>query len=99
MVELTDDPPAIVLNDHLEGDRPILVYRVARPPRRDGASWRRAAGPRSTSLEIPQGPVTTFSAPGGQRLAIYELARPGVIESVRGPARLLSRAAVRRCCR
>ena len=27
------------------------------------------------SLEIPQGPVTTFTAPGGQRLAIYELAR------------------------
>jgi hypothetical protein len=28
--------------------------------------------------------VTTFAAPGGQRLAIYELARPGVIETFAG---------------
>jgi hypothetical protein len=83
MVELTDGPPAIVLNDHVEGDRPILVYRVAslRAARDEleGRGWR--AG---HSLEIPQGPVTTFESPGGQRLAIYELARPGVIESFAG---------------
>jgi len=30
------------------------------------------------SLEIPHGPVSTFRAPGGQRLAIYELSRPEV---------------------
>ena len=29
MIELTDGPPRIVLAGHLEGDRPILVYRVA----------------------------------------------------------------------
>jgi hypothetical protein len=28
MVRLADQPPAIVLADHVEGDRPILVYRV-----------------------------------------------------------------------
>ena len=27
-VRLTDDPPLVLLTDHLEGDRPILVYRV-----------------------------------------------------------------------
>jgi hypothetical protein len=40
--------------------------------------------PRGHDLEIPQGPVRSFEAPGGQRLAIYELTRPGVIESFAG---------------
>jgi hypothetical protein len=83
MVELADSPPAVVLNDHLDGDRPILVYRVAslRAAREEleGRGWQ--AG---HSLEIPQGPVITFTAPGGPRLAIYELARPGVIEGFAG---------------
>ena len=82
-VELTAGPPAIVLNDHVDGDRPILVYRVA-----DLGGATLELGERGWraehSLEIPQGPVTTFSSPGGQRLAIYELARPGVIESFAG---------------
>ena len=83
MVELAPGPPAIVLNDHLDGDRPVLVYRVAelRAATADlaGRGWQ--AG---HSLEIPQGPVTTFTSPGGQRLAIYELLRPGVIEGFAG---------------
>ena len=83
LVELTSGPPAIVLNDHLEGDRPVLVYRVAdvRATAADLAGRGWTAG---HSLEIPQGPVTTFTSPGGQRLAIYELARPGVIEGFAG---------------
>ena len=28
MIELTDGPPRILLTDHVEGERPILVYRV-----------------------------------------------------------------------
>ena len=83
MVELADGPPSVVLNDHLEGDRPILVYRVPdlRAATADlaGRGWS-----AEHSLEIPQGPVTTFTAPGGQRLAVYELARPGVIETFAG---------------
>ena len=83
MIELTDGPPRIVLAGHLEGDRPILVYRVA-----DLAAAERALDalgwPHGHDLEIPQGPVRSFEAPGGQRLAIYELTRPGVIESFAG---------------
>jgi hypothetical protein len=76
-------PAAIVLNDHLEGERPILVYRVA--SLRVARTELEANGwSADHSLEIPQGPVTTFTAPGGQRLAIYELARPGVIEGFAG---------------
>jgi hypothetical protein len=82
-VELSEGPPAIVLSGHLDGDVPILVYRVADidAAASELASRGWAAG---HSLEIPQGPVTSFTAPGGQRLAIYELARPGVIESFAG---------------
>ena len=28
MVELTEGPPQLLLAGHLEGDRPVLVYRV-----------------------------------------------------------------------
>jgi hypothetical protein len=83
MVAMTDGPPQIVLAGHLEGDRPILVYRVADliAAARDLEARGWTSGHR---LEIPQGPVRSFSAPGGQRLAIYELARPGVIDSFAG---------------
>jgi hypothetical protein len=83
MVELTDGPPRVVLNDHVEGDRPILVYRVANL-RETTADLTTRGWTAEHSLEIPQGPVTTFSSPGGQRLAVYELARPGVIETFAG---------------
>jgi hypothetical protein len=83
MVELTDGPPRIVLAGHLEGDRPILVYRVAdlatAAGELDAHGWR-----RGHDLEIPQGPVHSFETPGGQRIAIYELTRPGVVDSFAG---------------
>ena len=83
MVELTDRPPRIVLAGHLHGERPILVYRVPdlTAAHRELASsgWTETHG-----LEIPQGPVQVFENAGGHRVAIYELARPGVIESFAG---------------
>jgi hypothetical protein len=83
MVELADHPPRILLAGHLEGDRPILVYRVddleAATAELEARGWVRGHG-----LEIPQGPVCSFSAPGGQRVAIYELTRPGVEASFGG---------------
>ena len=83
MVELTDGPPRIVLAGHLEGEQPVLVYRVAdldaAVAELEGRGW--TPGHR---LEIPQGPVRSFAGPGGHRLAIYELTRPGVIETFAG---------------
>lgn len=77
MVELTPDPPRILLAGHLDGDVPVLVYRVAdlaaAMAELEARGW--VAG---HTLEIPQGPVCSFTAPGGQRLAVYELSRPGV---------------------
>ena len=80
MLALTDEPPRILLAGHLAGDQPILVYRVddlgAAIAELEGRGW----APGHT-LEIPQGPVCSFTTPGGQRLAIYQLSRPGVEES------------------
>jgi hypothetical protein len=77
MIELTEGPPRLLLAGHLEGETPVLVYRVAdlEAASKDLRSrgWQEGHG-----LEIPQGPVRSFVAPGGQRLAIYELTRPGV---------------------
>ena len=75
MVELTEQPPRILLAGHLEGDRPVLVYRVADIEKATSElasrGWR-----RGHDLEIPHGPVCTFTTPGGHRLAIYQLTRP-----------------------
>lgn len=83
MIELTDEPPRILLADHLEGDRPILVYRVAAfAPALDALEAR--GWKRGHSLEIPHGPLCSFTTPGGQRIAVYELARPDVEDHFAG---------------
>jgi hypothetical protein len=83
MLELGTAPPHLLLADHLEGDRPVLVYRVADLPAAmhelASRGWQRGA-----SLEIPQGPICSFVTPGGHRLAIYQLTRPQVIEQFAG---------------
>jgi hypothetical protein len=83
MVELTPDPPRILLAGHLDGEVPVLVYRVhdlaSAMVELEGRGWV-----RGHTLEIPQGPVCSFTAPGGQRLAVYELARPGAEASLTG---------------
>lgn len=83
MIELSEASPRILLADHLEGDAPILVYRVDSLPgaieELESRGWR-----RGRTLEIPQGPVCSFETPGGQRFAVYELTRPGVAEGFEG---------------
>jgi hypothetical protein len=77
MIELTDDPPRLLLADHVAGDAPILIYRVASLADTAAELTMRGWQPEHT-LEIPRGPVSTFRAPGQQRLAIYERSRPEV---------------------
>ena len=83
MLELGEPPPRVLLADHLEGDAPVLVYRVADL---DAAmrTLRERGWKGGTRLEIPQGPICSFIDPGGHRLAIYQLTRPQVIESFAG---------------
>lgn len=83
MVELTDGPPQIVLAGHLDGERPIFVYRVLDLDAASRTLKASGADP-GHALEIPQGPVRSFVAPGGHRIAIYELTRPGVVEGFTG---------------
>ncbi|HEX8026025.1 MAG TPA: hypothetical protein VF484_07465 [Candidatus Limnocylindrales bacterium] len=83
MVRLTPEPPAILLTDHLEGDRPIHVYRVASlataRAELEAGGW---SGGRA--IELPPGPAISFDAPGGLRIALYEPSRPFVVESFSG---------------
>jgi hypothetical protein len=76
-IELTEGPPLFLLTDHLEGDRPILVYRVADLGSALGEltsrGWR-----REQTFEIPHGPCCSFRTPGGHRFALYQLTRPEV---------------------
>jgi hypothetical protein len=74
-VELTAGPPLVLLTDHLEGDRPILVYRV---PDLEAAlaSLESRGWERQGTFEIPHGPCCSFTMPGGHRVAVYQLTRP-----------------------
>ncbi len=75
MLELTDGPPRLLVAEHVEGDRPVLVYRVASLT--DAVATLKSRGWKpGHRLEIPHGPVSSFTTPGGHRLAIYELSRP-----------------------
>ena len=83
MVEMTDGPPRLLLAEHLEGDRPVMVFRVA--DLQEAMKTLEARGwKKGHSLEIPHGPVCAFESPGGHRLAIYQLARPEIGEHFEG---------------
>jgi hypothetical protein len=75
--------PAILLTNHLEGDRPIHVHAVddlaATMLELEAGGLR-----RERSVELPPGPAITFRTPGGLRFALYEPSRPFVVESFRG---------------
>ena len=83
MVELSEGSPALLFADHLDGERPILVYRVADL---DAAITElKASGCEvSEPFGIPHGPCAEIEAPGGHRLAIYELTRPEAPEHLAG---------------
>jgi hypothetical protein len=84
MVRLNRDPPALLLAGHLEGDRPVLVYRV--PDLEQSLAELEGRGVRvAVRFEIPHGPGAELVSPGPQRLALYALTRPDT------PARLVGR--------
>lgn len=76
-VELTEGPPLVLLADHLEGERPILVYRVENLDQTLSILERRG-WERQRMLEIPHGPCCSIGTPGGHRIAVYQLTRPEV---------------------
>ena len=83
MLELGSSGPRVLLTDHLDDKRTVLIYRVENLDRTlkelQAKGWK-----RGRSLEIPHGPCVSFATPGGQRVAIYQLARPEVAKHFEG---------------
>jgi hypothetical protein len=82
MVRLGDGA-RLLLAGHLKGNAPILVYRVAALATAISELESRGWKP-GRLIELPSGAACSFSAPGGQRIAIYEASRPFVVESFAG---------------
>jgi hypothetical protein len=81
-VRLSEDAPLVLLTDHLEGEAPIMVYRVANLEQALDdlpSGWTALR-----RLEIPQGPCASLRSETGHRVALYELTRPGVGEHFLG---------------
>jgi len=83
MIELSDGPPHVLLTDHLDSDRTIYIYGVKNL---DGAvaALKKRGLKKESRLEIPMGPCSSFVTPGGQRIALYEASRPGVLQHFLG---------------
>lgn len=82
-VALSERPPLLLFADHLEGQRPFLIYRVsdleAGLKALEARGWKRAE-----SFEIPHGPCCTWESPAGHRVGIYQLTRPDVVDHFAG---------------
>jgi hypothetical protein len=83
LVRMTEGPPHVLLTDHLEDERPIYIYRVANL-KKALADLKSRGWKKAQTLEIPMGPCCSFTTPGGQRIAVYELSRPQVAEHFMG---------------
>jgi hypothetical protein len=83
MVNLTQDPPAVLLAEHLEGDQPVLVYRVS-DLERTVDELRHRGVEVALRFGIPHGPGVELVTSGPQRVALYELTRPEAPERLAG---------------
>lgn len=83
MVRLEPNPPALLLAGHLEGDQPVLVYRVASLEKAI-TELRRREVQVALRFEIPHGPGAELVNPGPQRVALYERTRPQADQRLAG---------------
>lgn len=74
-VELGTGPPLLLFADHLDGEAPVLVYRVSEF-RETLAALEARGWKRESTFEIPHGPCCSFRTTGGQRVAVYQATRP-----------------------
>jgi hypothetical protein len=82
-VDMGTGPPLLLFADHLDGEAPVLVYRVgdlhAQLDVVEARGWK-----RESTFEIPHGPCCSFRTPGGHRIAFYQLTRPDVGDHFEG---------------
>jgi hypothetical protein len=83
MLRLAGAPPDVLLAGHLDGERPVLVYRVASLDGAMATLEARGWEPQPR-FGIPHGPCCAFEVAGGHRLAIYEPTRPNATEHFAG---------------
>lgn len=83
MVRLAPDPPPILFAGHLQGDQPVLVYRVEDLDQ-TVAELRHRHIDVGVRFEIPHGRGAEITNPGPQRVAVYERTRPGADERLAG---------------
>lgn len=81
-LRVADVGPRLLLAGHLHGGGPILVHRVESYA--ETVASLAASGVELAELEIPHGPCASFTAAGGQRIAVYQLVRPDVAASFDG---------------
>jgi hypothetical protein len=82
-VKLTDGGPRLLLAEHLEGEAPVVLHRVDDLDETVADLTERGAAV-STEFGFPHGEAVELRTPGGQRLAFYELTRPGADERLAG---------------
>jgi hypothetical protein len=75
-VRLTESGPPMLLANHLEPGRGLLVYRVKSLEEMRARLLAKGWAPAGEPFELPQGPCLVLEDPGGQRLAVYERVRP-----------------------
>jgi hypothetical protein len=73
----------VLLTDHLEGERPIYIYRVD-SLRKATSELKKRGLKDERRLEIPMGPCSSFTTPAGHRIALYEASRPDVLNHFLG---------------
>ena len=83
MLQPAEGPPAVLLAGHLGGERPVLVFRVESL---DAAirELEETGGSVGPEMGIPFGPIREVEAPGGHRIAIYEMTRPEMHDRLAG---------------
>ena len=75
MLRLTDAGPKLLLAEHLQGEQPVLIYRVSDLDATEAEFAQR--GVRfSARFGFPDGEATELEVPGPQRIAVYERTRP-----------------------
>jgi hypothetical protein len=83
MIKLAAAVPALLLAEHLEGGRPVLVFRVGDLERTVSELETRGVA-ITARFGIPHGPCVELAAPGPQRIALYQLTRPEASQRLAG---------------